>query len=136
MPLICTSRGARSRGFTLIELLISTTIVTLLLAIAIPLWHDIRERGFVTGMRSDLRNVAVMQESYFYDHSAYTPSVSVLSGMGLTLSPGVQIQVHEATRLGWSVSASHEATLRQCYLFVGFAAPVGSASESGSTDCG
>ena len=136
MPLIRTCRRRRRPGFVLIELLVAVTIVTLLVAIAIPLWHDIRERSFLTAMRSDLRNVAVMQESYFYDHSAYSPSVAALSAMGFSPSPSVQIQIHEATRIGWSVSAWHTATLRQCYLYVGFAAPVGSASESGATDCG
>ena len=136
MPLISTSCRPRSPGFALVELLIAMTIVALLVAIALPLWRDIRERSFVTAMRSDIRNLAVMQESYFYDHSGYTPTVAALTAMGFASSAGVQIQIHEATNVGWSASASHVATLRQCYLYVGFAAPVGSASEAGATDCG
>jgi hypothetical protein len=37
---------------------------------------------------------------------------------------------------GWSATVSHIATPRQCHLFVGAAAPVGSATEAGVMDCG
>lgn len=131
-----TRRATRPAGFTLVEVLISATIASLLMAIALPLWRDLRERSYITTMRSDLRNLAVMQESYFYDHSSYTPSLTALDAMGFRPSPGVQVTVNEATRIGWSATMSHLATLRQCYLFVGIAAPVGSATESGAIDCG
>ncbi len=112
------------------------TIVALLAAIVVPQYRGLRERGYVTMLKSDIRNLAVIEESYFYDVTGYTADLGVLSARGLVTSPNVVIQVREATAIGWSVTASHSATLRQCHLFVGFAAPVGSASEAGRIDCG
>lgn len=123
-------------GFTLVELLIATLIVSLLIAIAIPFWRNMRGRSHVAAMRADLRNLAATQESYFYDHRAYAPSLTVLETVGFRPSPGVEVVIREATRYGWSATVSHPATLRQCHLFVGAAAPLGSATEAGAVDCG
>lgn len=124
------------RGFTLIELLITLTIVSLLMAIAVPMLGYVRERAYLTSMKADLRNLAVMEESYFYDHSFYTASLGTLEARGFLASRGVTVEIREAAPTGWSATATHNATLRQCHLFVGTAAPVGSATESGITDCG
>jgi len=126
----------RRRGFTLIELLIALTIVSLLMAIAVPMLGYVRERAYLTSLKADLRNLAVMEESYFYDHSFYTGSLGTLEARGFLASRGVTVQIREAAPTGWSATVSHNATLRQCHLFVGMAAPVGSATEAGITDCG
>ncbi|MCH1571391.1 MAG: prepilin-type N-terminal cleavage/methylation domain-containing protein, partial [Longimicrobiales bacterium] len=55
-------------GFTLIELLIVVVIIGILAAIAIPKFSATRERAFVASMKSDLRNLASLQELY-YDQS-------------------------------------------------------------------
>jgi len=125
-----------TRGFTLIELLISLVIVSLLMAIAVPMLGYVRERSYVTAMKSDLRNLAVMEESYFFDHSYYTGSLSTLEARGFLPSRGVTVEIHEAAPTGWSATVTHDATPWQCYLFVGNAAPVGSASDAGVAACG
>lgn len=112
------------------------SVVTLLAAIAVPQYRAVRERGYVTTMRTDLRNLAVMEESYFYDVTTYTADLATLEARGFRQSPASLVQIHEATAIGWSASVSHAATLRQCFLFVGAAAPVGSATEDGRVDCG
>jgi prepilin-type N-terminal cleavage/methylation domain-containing protein len=124
------------RGFSLIEMLIAMSVVTLLAAIAIPQYREVRERGYIATMRGDLRNLAVIEESHFYDTSTYTASLATLEAKGFRKSGGTLVQVHEATSIGWSASISHAATLRQCFVFVGAAAPVGSATEDGRMDCG
>jgi prepilin-type N-terminal cleavage/methylation domain-containing protein len=123
-------------GFTLIELLIALTIVSLLMAITVPMLGYARERAYITSMQSDLRNLAVMEESYFYDHSFYTANLGTLEARGFLASRGVTVEIREAVPTGWSATVSHIATPRQCHLFVGAAAPVGSATEAGVMDCG
>ena len=125
-----------TRGFTLIELLISLVIVSLLMAIAVPMLGYVRERGYITAMKSDLRNLAVMEESYFYDHSYYTGSLSILEARGFLPSRGVTVEIREAAPTGWSATVTHDATPWQCHLFVGNAAPVGSANDAGVAACG
>lgn len=120
----------------MIEMLIAMSVVTLLAAIAVPQYREVRERGYITTMRADLRNLAVIEESYFYDESTYTADLATLEVRGFRRSPATLVQLHEATAIGWSASISHAATLRQCFLFVGAAAPVGSATEEGRMDCG
>ena len=111
------------------------TIVALLAAIAVPRLGRLRERSTIASMRADVRNLAVLEESYFYDHAVYTSDLNLLASRGFVGTLGVQLQVHEATNGGWSVSTSHAATLQQCHLYVGSAAPVGTATEDGRVDC-
>ena len=123
-------------GFTLVELMITTAMVAILATLAVPLWHDMRERGFVAVMQADLRNLAVTQESFFFDNEYYASEVNDLVNKGFVGSAAVQYAISEATRTGWSATVSHPGTTQRCYLFVGFAAPVGSATRNGVIDCG
>jgi prepilin-type N-terminal cleavage/methylation domain-containing protein len=128
--------SARSqRGWSLIELLTTMMIVSILVAITVPLWHDMRERGYVAVMQSDLRNMAISQESFFIDNEYYAATLPSLEGKGFQSSAAVELRIAEATRVGWSVSATHPGTTQQCHLFVGFAAPVGTATRNGLISC-
>jgi prepilin-type N-terminal cleavage/methylation domain-containing protein len=123
------------RGFTFIELMMVVTIMGLLVSIAVNRLVGTRDRSFLAAMRSDLRNFALAEESYFYDNDIYTPDVSLLQARGFTLSTGGSVAVNEATVLGWSATASHVNTPQRCYLFMGDAAPVGSADRAGEISC-
>ena len=125
----------RRTGFSLIELVMAMTIVVLLAALARPRLNRLTERSTIASMRADVRNLAVLEESYFYDHAVYTSDLGLLASRGFVGTLGVQLQIPEATNVGWSVSASHARTLQQCHLYVGTAAPVGTATEDGRVHC-
>ena len=123
----------RKHGFTLIELLIVVVIIGILVAVLIPRWSNSRDRAFQAAMKSDLRNLATAKESYFYDNSSYTTSLSALAGF--RSSQGVTVTINQASVGGWSATAAHPSSSRQCYLFVGNAAPVGAATAEGQVAC-
>lgn len=58
-------------GFTLIELLTTVVVIGILAAIAIPQFGSYRKRGFEATLRSDLKNAAIAQESYFAQYLDY-----------------------------------------------------------------
>ncbi len=122
-------------GFTLIELMLALVIVGLLAAIALPQFSHARERTYVAVMKTDLRNFVTAEESYFYDFSVYTSSVVSVEPRGFKTSANVSLQVNEATSSGWSATVSHVGTPVECYLFLGSAAPVGSATAEGVVSC-
>jgi Tfp pilus assembly protein PilE len=113
----------------------SMAIVGLLAAIAVPRWGRLTERSLIAAMRTDVRNLAVLEESYFYDDAVYTSDLAALGSRGFVMTAGVQLEIKEATNTGWSVSARHPNTLQECHLFVGTASPVGSATQDGRVDC-
>ena len=131
-----TGKGSVSptgRGFTLIELLMVVVIIGLLASVLVPRFLHTREKAFVASMKSDLRNLASAQESYFYDYIAYATSLSNL--VAFRPSTGVTVTINQATMGGWSATAAHNNSARQCFLFVGNASPVGAATQEGQIAC-
>jgi len=110
-------------------------ILGLLAAIALPRLQGYRKRAWVATMRGDLRALGLHEESSYYDRATYTDDLAVLQAGGFFLSPNVAVVVNEATFLGWSATATHDWTPTQCYIFVGNAAPVGTAAIEGSVNC-
>lgn len=123
----------RQRGFTLIELLIVVVIIGLLASIAIPKFVNTKEKSYIAQMKSDLRNLATAQEAFFYDSMYYTSNLTALSRYSSTT--GVTVTVNEATPAGWSATSTHGQTPRECYLFSGGAAPLGTATGEGKIAC-
>ena len=124
------------KGFTIIELLMVVMIIGILASIAVPRLRGMRDRAHVAGMSTNLRSFSLFEEGYYYDIGTYTDDVSALESKGMQLNPGVTIVVNEATMLGWSATATHESVLDECYIFVGGAAPLGTAVTEGSVVCG
>ncbi len=73
-------------GFTLIELLVVIIIIGILAAIAIPTFLNQRKKGWDAASKSELRNAAVAQESYFTDNNKYTTDEGLLAAEGFNNS--------------------------------------------------
>ncbi len=84
----------KQKGFTLVELLIVVVIIGILASIAIPKFSAMREKAFVSTMKSDLKNLATQQEFYHNTAFSYGTTLAVL---GASVSDGVTIKINEAT---------------------------------------
>ncbi|MES2522456.1 MAG: type II secretion system protein [Gemmatimonadota bacterium] len=123
----------RQRGFTLIELLIVVVIIGILSAIAIPKFAATKGKGYAAALKSDLRNLTVSQEDFFYNHSAYTANAGSLN---FTPTNGVVLTITEATPSGWSATTTHpSAAPLTCAVYYGDAAQVAPATEVGQVMC-
>ena len=124
----------RRRGFTLIELLIVVVIIGILAAIAIPKFANTKGKAYLSSMKSDLRNLAVAQEGYFFDNQEYADDMSKLP----TIKPsaGVTLTIVEGTKTGWSATSSHpQASPITCAVFIGAAAALPPATDAGIVNC-
>jgi len=127
------STTRRTRGFTLIELLIVVVIIGILAAIAIPKFQNTKGKAFSSSLRSDLRNLASVQEDYFYYNEAYAPAVGSLN---FKPSNGVVLTITEASAKGWSATATHPSAWPiTCAVYYGTASPVAPATAEGQVAC-
>ena len=135
-PSMATSLAVsrQRRGFTLIELLIVVIIIGILAAIAIPKFQHSKGKAFLASMRSDLRNLATAEESYFYEHSIYTPDTTMLN---FHTSNGVVLDVQSGDGGGWGAIATHpQAYPMRCALFLGTPShALGPATQEGIVAC-
>jgi prepilin-type N-terminal cleavage/methylation domain-containing protein len=125
----------RTAGFTLIELLIVVVIIGLLAAIAVPKFGSTKEKAYTSTMKSDLRNLATAQESYWNDYSAYYSGAVPTASLLYKPSPSVTISITAASTGGWSATATHNGTVVQCALFTGTAAAQAPATTAGLVAC-
>lgn len=123
----------RRRGFTLIELLIVVVIIGVLATIAVPKFTASKGKALVASMRSDLRNLVVIQDGHYFSWSTYSTS---LVDLDVQPSKGVAITIHEATPSGWSATATHVGGAPQtCGIFIGTATAVPPAVSEGLIRC-
>ena len=101
----------------MIELVVVVVIIGLLAAFAMPRLSGTRGRAFTAALQSDLRNLAVAEEAYYYQNGSYTQDMSRLF---VTASAGVTVSVGAADSMGWGATATHPAADRSlCALFYG-----------------
>ena len=123
-------RLSGKKGFTLIELLIVVVIIGILAAIAIPKFANTKEKAYMASMKSDLRNLATAEESYFADYQTYSQNKGA---MNYTESNGVTVTISSADGTGWAADAKHNATTRTCW--VGFGSGAASTNVDGVISC-
>lgn len=120
-------------GFTLIELLIAVVIIGILASIAIPQFQTTKGKAAAAAMKSDLRNLATAEESYFYDTGSYTTDLAALK---VVVSPSVTLSVRAANVSGWSATATHpQAEPGTCAVFYGGATRPSPATIEGVVAC-
>ena len=134
-----TSRSiatAHRQGFTLIELLIVVVIIGILAAIAIPKFANTKGKATVAAMRSDLRNVASVQESYWVENRTYFPGPVPDPTFNFVPTQGVVITIVNSSDAGWSASAAAPGrTTQTCVIYYGTVAPIPPATADGAVAC-
>jgi type IV pilus assembly protein PilA len=113
---------ANRAGFTLVELLMVMVIIGLLAVIAQAQFGRIRERAYMTAMRSDLRDMALRQELFWQRDYVYSEDPEELE---FTPSAGVVVTINHADSRGWGGTAQHVALGEDilCGVFFGEAPP-------------
>jgi type IV pilus assembly protein PilA len=120
-------------AFTLIELLIVVVIIGILAAIAIPKFQNTKGRANAAALKSDLRNIAIAQEAYFYDHVSYADDITLLN---THTSPGVSVTLGTPAPGAWVATATHPASYPlRCVLFFGPMTPPLPGSSEGIPFC-
>ena len=123
----------RRKGFTLVELLVVIVIIGILASIAIPRFANTTAKANIAAVKSDLRHLATGQESYFYEHATYAPSMALLN---VVTSPGVTLTIVEASPAGWTATAVHPSAVPvTCSIFYGGSTPVAPATVAGQIAC-
>jgi type II secretion system protein G len=74
----------KDQGFTLIELLVVIVIIGILAAIAIPIFLNQQKKGVDAGVKSDMKQLADLEETYYVDNTAYTTDKTKLDGFKQT----------------------------------------------------
>lgn len=120
------------RGFTFIEILVVIVVLGILAGMGYLRMQATKDKAAVAAMTSDLRAVAEEQEAYYIQFRNYSASLDSLNPRP---SPGDSIVIHEATPSGWSGSVSNPKSIKQCFVVVGDAAPIGSAVADGVIKC-
>jgi prepilin-type N-terminal cleavage/methylation domain-containing protein len=124
------------QGFTLIELLIVVVIIGILAAIAIPKFANTKEKSVVASMKSDLRNFASAQESYWVENRTYYGGVVPDPVIPFQTSPGITVTVVNATDAGWSARATGvPLTATTCVIFYGTVPPIPPATADAAVAC-
>ncbi len=75
------------KAFTLVEILVVVVIISLLLALSLPALRRVREQGDEIVCQSNLRQLAIMLQTYTNDHDGLFPRAAGLFHSGVSFWP-------------------------------------------------
>ena len=107
-----TNKRRDDSGFTLVELLIVITIISILAAIALPVFMTQRQKGYKAAMASDLHSVITSELAWSADNNgAYTtdPTQLATEGYRTTNSVAAHLKVTGATYVACTKHSSYAA---------------------------
>lgn len=93
-------------GFTLLELMIAIVVIGILVAIAVPSYHSVKERAAVATLQSDLHSLEIAEETFYTTSLAYTTDVVALH-FAATGTNAVTVLL--ADTAGWQGQATNPA---------------------------
>lgn len=79
----------KKKGFTLLELLVVLAILAILIAIAIPVYKNQKEKAAITAHNANVRVLETAVESYKQDHGEYPENLEALKGNYIKSLPQV-----------------------------------------------
>ena len=83
----------KDQGFTLIELLVVIIIIGILAAIAIPIFLNQQKKGIDAGVKSDLKQVADIEETWHVDNPTYADATATTAWTDLKVTNDNQLDV-------------------------------------------
>ncbi len=96
-------------GFTLIELLVVILIIAILAAIAIPVFLNQRNKGYVTQAESALKNAATNMEAFATgNNGTYPTTTEQLVSEGFRPVTGVTLAIASSNASGYCLTANHD----------------------------
>lgn len=120
-------------GFTLAELLVVVVIIGILAAIAVPKFSSSKEKAYIASMKTDLRNLASVEEAFFADSARYSDDAAVLR---FRPSTGVSVPTITVGAGFWSAEVTHTLISgRTCGIAINTTNTVVASASDGEPAC-
>lgn len=122
----------RRRGFSFVELLVVLVVIGILVGLAIPRYQAYKRRFYIVSMVTDLRNLAITEESYWNLEGSYSLDMAAIR---FTNTPPVSITMVSADSAGWSARATYAGDSTICAIFYGQAPQLSPATAKNIIGC-